>query len=51
MDNNRTKILNGRKSLFYYNDIMNYIENRNINIPKTIPETKIIYQTNNPGRN
>ena len=51
MDNNRTKILNGKKSLFYYNDIMNYIENRNINIPKTKPETKIIYQTNNPGRN
>ena len=34
MDNNRTKILNGKKSLFYYNDIMNYIKNRNTNIPK-----------------
>ena len=34
MDNNRTKILNGKKSLFYYNDIMDYIKNRNTNIPK-----------------
>ena len=34
MDNNRTKILNGKKSLFYYNDIMNYIKNRNTNIPQ-----------------
>lgn len=51
MDNNRTKILNGKKSLFYYNDIMNYIKNRNTNIPKKKAETKIIYKTNNPGRN
>ena len=50
MDNNRTKILNGKKSLFYCNDIMNYIKNGNINISKTKPET-IIYQTNNRGRN
>ena len=43
VNNNRTKTLNGKKP-FYYNDIINYIENQNQNMPKIKPETKIIYK-------
>ena len=43
MNNSSTKTLNGKKT-FYYSDIINYIKNQNENVPKTKPETKIIYQ-------
>ena len=43
MENNRTKNLIDKKP-FYYNDITNYIKNKNQNIPKLKLQTKIIYQ-------
>ena len=42
MDNSRTDTLNNKKP-FYYQDITNYIKNRNKEITKA--ETKSIYQT------
>ena len=43
MENNRTKNIIDKKP-FYYNDITNYIKNKNQNIPKLKLQTKIIYQ-------
>ena len=43
MENNRTKNLIDKKP-FYYNDITNYIKNKNQSIPKLKLQTKIIYQ-------